>query len=154
MQPWEVLTAPLVEWRLPKDQNESLPFQHVKTGVTDVCGGCARGFSFWEGNLQGNPVYMAFDWVELRPGVPILTDPNAVISNLCLVDVQHERESKLKEVVHLSLMVYKLQWQQEASEAVCEHGRDAKLRAIQELPRSNKASLVQGEGLMEMKQAA
>lgn len=115
IQAWNVLAAPLVKWKPEKDVSEWLVFSHVRTGVTDVgTDGCARGFTLWTGNLDGNPVFMAFDWVELRPGVPILTDPNAVLTNLSVMNAHDERETKLREVVHLTVMICELGWQDAA----------------------------------------
>ncbi len=112
IQAWNVLGAPPVAWRPPIDANRWLAFSHVRTGVTDVgSDGCARGFTLWAGDLEGNPVFMAFDWVELRPGVPILTDPNAVLTNLSVIDDRDVREDRLKEVIHLNIMIRELGWQ-------------------------------------------
>lgn len=142
MQPWNVLVAKKVEWHLPNGDEEWLAFRHVNTRVTDVSDdGCARGFTLWSTDLDGDPAFMSFDWVELRPGVPILTDPNMVLTNLCIVNNDGQQESKLREVAHVNVMVYKTQWQEAARQAVSEYEGQPKGREANVGCRRNQRAL-------------
>lgn len=155
MQPWIMLQAPKVEWQLPKDQDGWLAFDHMNTRVTDVDSqGCARGFTLWSTDLVGNPVFMAFDWVELRPGVPILTDPNAVLTNLCILDDAQQQESKLRQVAHVNVLVYKTRWQEAAVEAVAAYREAADAAKAKRLQAAAQWAGPAGTRLADMRRAA
>lgn len=155
MQPWTVLQAPQVEWQLPKDQDGWLAFDHMNTHVVDVDSqGCARGFTLWSTDLEGKPVFMAFDWVELRPGVPILTDPNAVLTNLCIVDGDQQQESKLRQVAHVNVLVYKTHWQEAAMKAVSAYREAADATKLKRLQVAAQWAGAAGTRLAGMRRAA
>ena len=74
------------------------------------------GSTVWLGCIAGQHAGLAWEWVELRPGVLMLADPNSITTNLRMVDVAGRRQDELVSTVSLNRLLHQLSWQ----DAVCE----------------------------------
>ena len=80
---WNVISAPKVRSATPNDRSQFLTLQHLSTQIIYIAkSGCATGTAVWGATLDRDEVFVAFDWVEMRQGVAVLTDPNSILSNL------------------------------------------------------------------------
>jgi hypothetical protein len=114
LQPWSVVRAPRVAFINNDDQEPAIALRHADTQVIELGrDGCAKGWSLWKGDAEGGPVMVAFDWIEMRQSVPILTDPNAVLSNL-EIHRDNAPQSDLRQVVSINVMLARTNWQVEA----------------------------------------
>ncbi len=125
LQPWSAVDERAIEWCVPRDESEMPDLGHFSTTVVRLgTAGCASGIAYWANVFKGQTLYIAFDWVEVRQGVPILTDPNAIVTNLKLVDEAGVQISELGHVAQITRMVHNLNWQQYAVEAARKYRLD------------------------------
>lgn len=125
LQPWSAVDERAIEWCVPQDESGMPDLGHFSTTVVRLGNaGCASGIAYWANVFKGQTLYIAFDWVEVRQGVPILTDPNAIVTNLKLVDEAGVEISELAHVAQITRMVHDLNWQQYAAEAAKQYRLD------------------------------
>lgn len=112
---WTAIGASPVDWWMPIDESELLSFEHMGTQVLSMNDdtGCARGTAFWTTSVNSRSVFIAFDWIELRRGVPILTDPNGILTNLQFIASSGHPVSELDHVVDVTRLVHRMDWQTE-----------------------------------------
>jgi hypothetical protein len=89
---------------------------------------CANGMTMWLGSVSSHDVFLAFEWVEIRPEVHVLADPNRILSNVEIVDQLHQPVSPLKRVMHLNLILHTLLWQPYACNAADSFRRQQRTR--------------------------
>jgi hypothetical protein len=112
---WNVISAPKVRTATPTDQSHSFTLQHLSTQIIHISkSGCATGTAVWGATLDRDEVFVAFDWVEMRQGVAVLTDPNSIISNLSFVNDDGDEEPVLRRIVGLARLVHITPWQEVA----------------------------------------
>ena len=110
---WNVINAPKVRLATPNDASQSLTLQHLSTQMIHISkSGCAVGTAVWGATLDRDEVFVAFDWVEMRQGVAVLTDPNSILSNLSFVNDDGDEEPVLRQVVGLARLVHITPWQE------------------------------------------
>lgn len=127
IQAWMVKSWPVVGWYLP-DRLRTWPlFRHVITHVRDVTlpHGRRCGDTLWVGELSGHNVGVSWDWVELRHGVVMLTDPNSIISNLRFLTAGLDGQPPLVATVSLNRLVRHLPWQRPVCAALSGAGAPA-----------------------------
>lgn len=110
---WMLGSLPHVEWYLPDDPEGWPPMWHMNTEVVeaDGPGACGRGHSLWMAELEGSRIGLAWDWVEVRPGVPALADPNAIFSNIHFLDEGGSPMDTLVATIQANRIVHALPWQ-------------------------------------------
>ncbi len=110
---WMLGSLPHVEWYLPDDPEGWPPMWHMNTEVVepDGPGACGRGHSLWMAELDGSRIGLAWDWVEVRPGVPALADPNAIFSNIHFVCEDGRPMDTLVATIQANRIVHALPWQ-------------------------------------------
>lgn len=109
---WNVIRAPKVRSNTPNDHAPAITLQHLSTQIVDISkSGCAAGNAVWGAMIDSDDVYLAFDWQEMRQGVPVLTDPNGIISNLSFVNPAGEEEPLLRQIVGLARLLHITPWQ-------------------------------------------
>ena len=109
IQSWMIRSWPLVEWYLPATLNEWPVFSHMGTqvhGSPDLKGHCA-GNTVWLGSVNGRTAGAAWDWTEWRTGVVLLSNPNAIVSNL-----RCRSDGGLTDTAALNLLAHALPWQE------------------------------------------
>ena len=118
LQSWMIKSWPIIEWFPSVPAEESRVFLHMSTQVRQESRGAQPlvGSTVWLGSIAGQHAGLAWEWVELRPGVLMLADPNSITTNLCMVDVTGRRQDELASSVSLNRLLHQLPWQ----EAVCE----------------------------------
>lgn len=109
---------PIIDWFPAVPAEESRAFLHMGTQLRHEARGAQplAGSTVWLGNIAGQHAGLAWEWVELRPGVLMLADPNSIITNLRMVDVAGHHQDELACIVNLNRLLHQLSWQ----EAVCE----------------------------------
>ena len=61
---------------------------------------------------------VAWDWVEVQPGVVAMADPLGLVTNLKLLDDHGEALTKIEVAVQLHQLVHALPWQTEVQRAL------------------------------------
>jgi|GEM_PF-2002828 len=104
---------PIIDW-FPPVLDEGWPsFLHMSTHVhqerrgTEPC----VGSTVWVGAIDGAYAGLAWEWVELRPGVLMLADPNSIITNLQVMDAGRQPLDPLDATVRLNTVLHRLPWQ-------------------------------------------
>ena len=103
-----------LEWYLPL-QAEQLPgFKHVGTQVRDDGSGSGfrAGDTVWMATDPQWRAGLAWEWVEVKPGIVMLADPNSIITNLQFVDAEEQHVYGLQKTVAINRLVHGLPWQQ------------------------------------------
>lgn len=114
LQSWMIKSWPIIDW-FPPQPDEGWPsFLHMSTHVhQERCGSepCV-GSTVWVGAIKGAHAGLAWEWVELRPGVLMLADPNSIITNLRVMDVGRQPLNPLDATVSLNTVLHRLPWQE------------------------------------------
>ncbi|NJN35840.1 MAG: hypothetical protein HC794_00815, partial [Nitrospiraceae bacterium] len=131
---------------MPIDESNLLSFEHMGTQVLSVNDdtGCARGTAFWTTSVNSRSVFIAFDWIELRRGVPILTDPNGILTNLQFIAPSGHPVSELDHVVDVTRLVHRMDWQTEVIAATRKF-RQGQAGEVRRVPRASKRVLGSAE---------
>jgi hypothetical protein len=117
---WSIAAWPIVEWYLPAN---CWTFPRLLHGQTRLLGDPTeperRGDTVWTGELDGERIGFAWDWVEIRPRAIVVADPNMVLSNVRFLG--DEGDSYLEvapSIVQLNRLVHALPWQECVLEAI------------------------------------
>jgi hypothetical protein len=113
VQAWMLQSLPIVEWR-QGDRAQAWPeLRHANTRVREGRGDRVLSFgdTVWLGEVDGQRVGMGWEWIEIRPGVLLLSDPNTICSNLSMLDDDSRPADELKSITMLNNLVHHLQWQ-------------------------------------------
>lgn len=141
IQAWQVTSLPLVECYLSADLSPWASFSHVSTRVRGTFGpedDRPIGDTVWAGVQGDRAVALAWDWVELRPGVVCLLDPNAVTTNARFMDAQDCYEEPLNAIISANRLIYMWPWQNEVLKRMGEGPKETGTRA----PRSRRPALM------------
>ena len=116
--PWTLRAWPTLLWQVNKQI--PLPMRHLRTQITSPGDLTFRsmGQTFWAWHSDDGEVGMAWDWVQLGPGVLAMADPMAVVTNLRLVGDEGEVLSALESARHFNWIVHGLPWQHEVERAL------------------------------------
>ena len=111
---------PIINW-FPSTKDDEWPtFVHMSTHVRQERRAslpCA-GSTVWVGSVDGAYAGLAWEWVEFRPGVLMLADPNSIITNLRVTDgVGHDCDT-LTATVSLNRILHHLAWQDSVKEII------------------------------------
>lgn len=107
------VSEPVVQWYLPSDPADWPTFAHRTTSVTsvDLCAALGCGGTVWTASLGANRMVIAWEWIETRPGVPVIADINDIATNILFV-VPDGMDEGLLSVVMLNRVVHLLPWQE------------------------------------------
>ena len=114
MRSWVLMSWPEVHWELPAEQANWPVFQHMGTHVRGNLDGSDRlvGETVWAARLDADRVLgAAWEWVELRPGVAVICDPNGIISNGRLLDANGDTLGEASGIVGLNRIACTIPWQ-------------------------------------------
>ncbi len=114
MRSWVLMSWPEVHWELPAEESCWPLFQHMGTHVRGNLDGSDRltGETVWAAHLDGDRVLgAAWEWVELRPGVAVICDPNGIVSNGCLLDANGDVLVEASAIVGLNRIACAIPWQ-------------------------------------------
>ena len=116
--PWIVCAWPAVLWQAGCDPE--LRFVHLGTSVLPDTsqGGACVGQTLWGEASEGRAAGVAWDWVQIDPGVVALADPFALVTNLTFVNEHGVVLAPGELVVQLNEIVHSLPWQSEVCRAL------------------------------------
>lgn len=115
-------------WHQPIDTSQWPVFHHIGTDVRDDCDeeGRTVGETVWSAwLLDGSLLGVSWEWVEVRPGVPALRDPNGFVSNACLIGEDGQRIDETGTIVGLNRIAYTVAWQKVVRRVLKCEGSDA-----------------------------
>jgi hypothetical protein len=118
---WVLRSWPEVHWELPAHESHWPLFQHMGTNVRVDLDDAGRriGETVWAARLDNDRVIgAAWEWVELRPGVPAISDPNGFITNGCLLDADGSALDEPCVIVGLNRIARTIPWQGVVARAV------------------------------------
>ncbi|MEF7616796.1 hypothetical protein V4F39_22975 [Aquincola sp. MAHUQ-54] len=115
---WTLRAWPTVLWQAGSKTH--LNFVHLDTRVLNPGDTCSpsTGQTIWVGPLGDVDAGVAWDWVQLGPGVVAMADPMCVVTNLRLVDTGGSVLTAWEAARHLSEIVHGLPWQDEVERAL------------------------------------
>ena len=114
MRSWVLMSWPEVHWELPAEDSRWPLFQHMGTHVRGDLDGSGRlvGETVWAARLDADRVLgAAWEWVELRPGVAVVCDPNGIITNGRLLDANGDALGEASAIVGLNRIACTIRWQ-------------------------------------------
>lgn len=114
LQSWMIKSWPIIEWKLPRDMGAWPALVHANTTTREMATGPAErrcGETVWIGVVDGKSIGAAWEWVELRPGVVMISDPNMIITNIRFLDEDDAYQEYLPGVVSINRMAHVLPWQ-------------------------------------------
>jgi hypothetical protein len=117
MMPWMVKAMPKVEVYIANDSRSWPALWHATTRINPGAGAPGRrtGDTVWLGVVDGAPVGIAFEWVEMRENVLALADPNAITSNLRFLSKDDTYVEPLTAVTTINCLAHSLPWQNAVS---------------------------------------
>lgn len=118
VSPWALRAWPTVLWQA--HQALGLRLQHLSTDITcssEPHAPC-RGQTLWAGDGRGREAGLAWDWVQITPGVVTLADPMSVITNLRLLGGRGQVLTALEAARYLNDIVHRLPWQTQVAQAL------------------------------------
>jgi hypothetical protein len=117
---WMIKTLPPVEWYLPTETVGLPEFTHVDTSIRSGATNSepASGETIWMASVKGREAALAFEWVELRVGVVMLSDPNSIISNINFLTQDSCYQSPLWSLISLNSLANGWAWQPRVIELV------------------------------------
>ena len=113
IQSWMIKSWVTLEWYLPL-QTEQLPlFKLAGLQIRDdgSTTGSRGGDTVWVAQDEHGHAGLAWEWVEVQPGIVMLADPNSIITNLQIVDSNNGLVSGLAKTIAVNRMVHALPWQ-------------------------------------------
>lgn len=113
LQSWMIKSWPIIEWFPPQLDDEWPSFLHMSTQVRQERRGsepCA-GSTVWVGSISGAYAGLAWEWVEYRPGVLMLADPNSFTTNICMLGGGGRVQDALSTTLTLNRILHQLPWQ-------------------------------------------
>lgn len=117
VEPWMIRLWPVREWYMPEDPAEWPAWWHMGTRVEAPHENAEhwRGDTVWAATVDGVEVAASWAWTEVRPGVVVLSDPNAIASNLRCRGASAPDDERLAAIVALNRLTHELPWR----ETVC-----------------------------------
>ncbi len=157
IQAWLVGSLAPVECYLPADLAAWTGFQHLGTNVrrdlTD--GGFHAGDTVWGGMLGGQNIALAWDWLEIAPGIVTLLDPNRIVTNLRFLDEHDCYQEPLQAIISANRLTHCWPWQDAVVRAIPAPAHPTKvLPRPEHNPAAGRHALPQRGSGIEFRQAA
>jgi hypothetical protein len=108
---WTVFAWPAALWQASRVHELALVQAGAWIFEADDATGHAAGQTLWADSATEPSIGIAWDWVQLRPGVIALADPLGLVSNLGLQDDQNVALGTATLTVQLNRVVRELPWQ-------------------------------------------
>ena len=81
--------------------------------------GRAVGDTVWAARIDADHIFgLAWEWIEVKPGVPAIRDPNGFVSNAKLLNQDGHDLDELQSLVCLNGIAHSMPWQEAVSEIV------------------------------------
>ncbi len=113
IQSWMIKSWATLEWYLPPETDKLPRFNLVGTQIRDdgSATGLRAGDTVWVAEGENADVGLAWEWIEVQPGIVMLADPNSIITNLQFVDSFSAPVSGLARTIAVNRIVHALPWQ-------------------------------------------
>lgn len=150
LQSWMIKSWPIINW-FPSTKDDEWPtFVHMSTQLGQERQGSRPcvGSTVWVSSINGVYAGLAWEWVEFRPGVLMLADPNSIITNLRVADAVGHECAALTASVCLNRILHRLAWQDSVKEIV------AAARSAQGVIAVPKVNVAQNDAPMRAARAA
>jgi hypothetical protein len=110
MGAWAVMAWQPVLWPKPWP---NMRLRHLETIIdrTTTAFGRRRGQAVWTADCAAGMTGLAWEWVEVRPGVIALADPMNILSNLCVVDESSAPVPDSRRAMVLNRLIHSVDWQ-------------------------------------------
>lgn len=109
---WTVACWPQVECYVTPRRRILPRLHHATTTCRTKDEGLRAGHTTWVGRVGESCVGVAWEWCEIRPGVPVMEDANSVVTNLRFLDAASETYLEhLQSLVALHRMIHATRWQ-------------------------------------------
>ncbi|MEW6705366.1 MAG: hypothetical protein AB1430_10985 [Pseudomonadota bacterium] len=116
--PWTPRAWPPVLWQA--DSTDQLQFSHLGTRIL-ICSDCdqpSAGQTFWGSPLGDSEAGVAWDWVQVLPGILAIADPMCMVTNLRFTSREGTVLTAWEAARHLNDIVHSLPWQDEVWRAL------------------------------------
>lgn len=153
-QAWLVLSLPPVECYLPDDLGGWHVFRHLATQVREQVleDGLQVGDTVWGTVVDGQQLAVAWDWVEARPGVMCLLDPNSIVTNIRFLDQGDTYQEPLQAIISANRLAHHWPWQSAVADVLRQRSGNPRLGGARSATfKRQKPSLAGGT---EFRQAA
>lgn len=119
--PWSLRAWPPVLWQATCMTD--LQFIHLGTRVLSPGhhDQPSIGQTVWGGFSTDGEAGVAWDWIEIMPGVVAMADPMSVVTNIRLLNREGEVLTAWEAARHLNEIVHALPWQREVDRALARH---------------------------------
>ena len=124
---WMVRAWPQVAWCPPQDRSAWPFFHHMGTEVRSERDeyGRAVGDTVWAASMGSKGLLgAAWEWVELLPGVVVLSDPNGLVSNAQFLADDGAEECELRSTVMVNCIAHSIPWQRTVTRLLQHGGSD------------------------------
>lgn len=149
LRSWMVFSWPKHAIRANHDGSNLPRLAHWSTHVDDdsADGAPRRGETCWYAEInERKAIAMAWQWVEVRPDLVAVRDPNTIVTNALWQDADGELADELRGIVYANLMVFQTPWQARVLQALRRQGRTKPLRrSLQLAPQVSPMSAGVGE---------
>lgn len=115
---WTLHAWPTVLWQAASKRHLRLVHLDTRVMSTGDASSPLSGHTIWTGPLGDVDAGVAWDWVQLCPGVVAMADPMCVVTNLRLVDQGGSVLTAWESARHLTEIVHGLPWQDEVERAL------------------------------------
>lgn len=91
---------------------EVLGEEHIRTDLDPKhAGGRLSGTTEWRVLIEPGWVELSWAWMEVRPGIVVVSDPNGIASNIRVVDDGEEVFDFGAYALQMNLLVHSIDWQ-------------------------------------------
>jgi hypothetical protein len=149
------MSLPPVECYLPEDLGGWHVFHHLATNVREhvLELGLRVGDTVWGTVVGGQQLAVAWDWVEARPGVMCLLDPNSIVTNIRFLDDSDTYQEPLQAIISANRLTHHWPWQSAVVDVLKQQSAGLAMGAARARPafKRQKATL---DGRSQFRQAA
>lgn len=116
--PWTLRAWPPVLWQATS--TSKLHFTHLGTRVLTSHDSHqpSTGQTLWGGGRDHGGAGVAWDWIQVMPGIVAMADPMSVITNLRLLGAEGEVLTAWQAARYLNQIVHDLPWQEEVQRVI------------------------------------
>lgn len=116
--PWTLRAWPPVLWQAAC--TAELQFSHLGTSVLIPGDGDqpTAGQTFWGSPSGDGEAGVAWDWIQVMPGIVAIADPMCMVTNLRLISSDGLVLTAWEAARHLNEIVHALPWQDEVRRAL------------------------------------
>jgi hypothetical protein len=149
------MSLPPVECYLPEDLGGWHVFHHLATNVREhvLEDGLQVGDTVWGTVVDGQQLAVAWDWVEARPGVMCLLDPNSIVTNIRFLDRSDTYQEPLQAIISANRLTHYWPWQSAVADVLKQQPATRQTGSARARPAFQRQKAMLGER-SEFRQAA